>query len=305
MLMSTDASQSHISGKQAASGTAIAWGVEPLFLGACLAYTSASNLSFLRILLGGAFLTLYGISKRHVPFRLKRGELLLMILSGIALSANYYGFIEGIRSLGPAAAAVLLQTGPLFLLIFCYFFFGEKINRTQLVGVLCASLGFYLFYDDRSSYSQQEDVLLGVLWVLAAAFAWAGFAVFQRYASRESPPEVATIVAFAVALLCLSPQAEMVPLSIPLVAALLVSGILSFLAYLFLGMALKRGPGPLVSIILVLNPLITLFLSLLLFYLGLGGLDVHVPGGLGWIGVALAISGSAVFVSQGSESSEA
>jgi drug/metabolite transporter (DMT)-like permease len=292
-----------MTGKQAACGTAIAWGVEPLFLGICLGHTSPSNLSFLRVLLGGVFLLIFIVSKRLTFNNIGPRQLFLMLLSGVALSANYYGFIEGIGSLGPAAAAVLLQTGPLFLLIFCFCIFGERINKVQFFGVVTAALGFFLFYDDRSSYSQQEDVLSGVLWVLAAALAWALFAVLQRLASEDSAPEVATLVAFASALICLSPQAETIPISSSLLLALFASGLLSFLAYLFLGLALKRGPGPVVSVILVLNPLITLFLTVLSFELGLGSKDVHFPGELGCIGVALAIFGSAVFVSQGDDES--
>jgi drug/metabolite transporter (DMT)-like permease len=290
-----------MTGKQAACGTAIAWGVEPLFLGVCLEHTSPSNLSFLRVLLGGVFLSIFISRKRDIFKNISRRQLGLMLLSGLALSANYYGFIEGIGSLGPSAAAVLLQTGPLFLLVFCFCFFGERINRTQFVGVITAAFGFYLFYDDRAAHSQQEDVLTGVLWVLGAALAWACFALLQRLASRDSSPEVATLIAFGSALLCLSPQAEMIPLSTPLFIALLISGLLSFLAYLFLALALKRGPGPVVSIILVLNPLITLFLSVVCFEIGIGSANLHFPGAVGCIGVALAIAGSAVFVSQGDD----
>jgi len=65
------------------------------------------------------------------------------------LAANYFGMTQGIHFSGPSNAAIIIQLAPVFLVIAGVVLFRETIRLRQLVGIIIAMSGFYLFYLDR------------------------------------------------------------------------------------------------------------------------------------------------------------
>lgn len=125
--------------------SAVLWGTLPIFSTFSYrfgsdALTSATMRSYLSC---GIFLVWMLCDKSLKTVRLK--ELPFYVLYGmIAGGGTFLCYMMAIEHLSTAMAAILLYTGPAFVIIFDRIFYGETITRTKLIAVLCTFLGCLL-----------------------------------------------------------------------------------------------------------------------------------------------------------------
>ncbi|MDL2285059.1 DMT family transporter [Oxalobacter sp. OttesenSCG-928-P03] len=84
--------------------------------------------------------------------------------------------IIGVRMLSSGRAAILCYTMPIWAVIFASLLFREKLSRTALFGILCASAGALLLLS--SEFSTLSSNAAGTLIMLAAAAIW-GYGTVQ------------------------------------------------------------------------------------------------------------------------------
>jgi drug/metabolite transporter (DMT)-like permease len=280
--------------------TALLWGVLPIFLKICLQGFHAGTISWFRFLF--AFLILFVILqwKAHKPLDILRKPPWMGILGGACLSANYYWVTMGVGLSGPSNMAVLIQTASVFLVLAGVYVFHERLTFRQILGILIAGSGLVLFFHDQQSRIQKTgDYYYADFLIIIAGMVWVGYMVSQKFLSRQYGAQSLNLLVYAVAVLTLIGGVDWIDfISAGLTAwlSLIFCGINTLLAYAALAEAVKYIPLALISVIISLNPLITLLGMKILPEIGFAGLQPDLIGGLGYWGGVIAVTGVVLVV---------
>ena len=171
-------------------------------------------------------------------------------------------YMLGIHYTTPSNAQLFIQTGPLLLALAGFVIFKEKIRRNQFIGFILAIIGLSAFYRDQlhAFFESQGKYNLGVLIILSSAVAWAIYAISQKKLVTKHPVESLNLFLFGFPAIIYIPFVDfscLYNLHYSWWLLLFFLGANTFIAYTCLGNALKYIEANKVSIIIILNPLIT------------------------------------------------
>jgi drug/metabolite transporter (DMT)-like permease len=286
--------------------TATLWGLLPIFLKVALTGFSAPTIAWFRFAF--AFIVLLGILSftRKTPTAILRRPPLLGILGGCALAVNYLTVTMAVHLSGPSYLAILIQTAPVALVLVGLIFFHEKMTRRQLFGLAVAVAGFVLFYihQQESAGEQAPYPTRATVYVMAASAAWVLYMVCQKILSRDYRAQSLNLLVYGTAALVLAfkvPWAEFVGVDAASWLFLIFLGVNTLLAYGALAEAINLIPISVISILISLNPLITLGAMLVLPEISDGRLPPDPTGTLGYIGAMIAVAGVVLVVAQRSQ----
>ena len=280
--------------------TALLWGVLPIFLKITLQGFHAGTISWFRFVF--AFLLLAGILqwKEHKPLDILRKPPWMGIVGGACLSANYYWVTVAVDLSGPSNMAVLIQTASIFLVLVGVFVFHEHLTLRQVLGMFVAGVGLFLFFHDQQSrILETGDYFYANFLIVLAALVWVGYMVSQKFLSRQYGAQSLNLLVYAVATLTLIGGVEWADFTRAGLTAwlsLIFCGFNTLLAYGTLAEAVKYIPLALISVIISLNPLITLWGMKILPQIGFAGLQADPVGSLGYFGGAVAVTGVVLVV---------
>ena len=283
--------------------TALLWGVLPIFLKITLQGFHAGTISWFRFVF--AFLLLAGILqwKEHKPLDILRKPPWMGIVGGACLSANYYWVTVAVDLSGPSNMAVLIQTASIFLVLVGVFVFHEHLTLRQVLGMFVAGVGLFLFYHDQQSrILETGDYFYANFLIVLAALVWVGYMVSQKFLSRQYGAQSLNLLVYAVATLTLIGGVEWADFTRAGLTAwlsLIFCGFNTLLAYGTLAEAVKYIPLALISVIISLNPLITLWGMKILPQIGFAGLQADPVGSLGYFGGVGAVTGVVLVVYRG------
>ena len=275
------------------------WGVLPIFLKLALDYYSAGTIVWFRFAF--SFLILFWFlflfrSGCEVLFN----PPLIGVLGGLALAANYFGMTQGIHFSGPSNAAIIIQLAPVFLVIAGVVLFRETIRLRQLVGIIIAMSGFYLFYLDRvrnAAYNLNYSIANG--WIVFAAVVWVFYMICQKKLSIKYSAQTLNLLIYFVAMVALVPLVEWGEFCEGEITGwllLIILGLNTLLAYGALAEAVECIPLSIISILITLNPLITLSGMWMLTTLGVEALPAENIRWYGYLGGIVAVSGVVLVV---------
>ena len=280
--------------------TALLWGVLPIFLKITLQGFHAGTISWFRFVF--AFLLLAGILqwKEHKPLDILRKPPWMGIVGGACLSVNYYWVTVAVDLSGPSNMAVLIQTASIFLVLVGVFVFHEHLTLRQVLGMFVAGVGLFLFFHDQQSrILETGDYFYANFLIVLAALVWVGYMVSQKFLSRQYGAQALNLLVYAVATLTLIGGVEWADFTRAGLTAwlsLIFCGFNTLLAYGTLAEAVKYIPLALISVIISLNPLITLWGMKILPEIGFAGLQADPVESLGYFGGAIAVTGVALVV---------
>ena len=280
--------------------TALLWGVLPIFLKITLQGFHAGTISWFRFVF--AFLLLAGILqwKEHKPLDILRKPPWMGIVGGACLSVNYYWVTVAVDLSGPSNMAVLIQTASIFLVLVGVFVFHEHLTLRQVLGMFVAGVGLFLFFHDQQSrILETGDYFYANFLIVLAALVWVGYMVSQKFLSRQYGAQSLNLLVYAVATLTLIGGVEWADFTRAGLTAwlsLIFCGFNTLLAYGTLAEAVKYIPLALISVIISLNPLITLWGMKILPEIGFAGLQTDPVGSLGYFGGAVAVTGVVLVV---------
>jgi drug/metabolite transporter (DMT)-like permease len=245
--------------------TGLCWATLAIALRQALQYASTGTIVWFRLVVAlfclVAFYAVYDAKKLKIFWPLKRW----VVVAGLGLALNYFAYMRGIELTSASNAQIMIQLGPLLLLLFGVFYFGERPTKAQTIGLAIASLGFLLFFWEQVliSLSDVNRFLAGDLWLLIAAVAWALFAVLQKGLKQSWSPQQFNMVIYLICTLALWPTAhisELTSWDLPVWLLMIGCGINTLVAYGAFAEALRRAPASHVSLIISANPLLTIFL---------------------------------------------
>ena len=254
--------QDHPKGILYAAITALFWGVLAIALKVAVRHVDAATIVWFRYSLAFTPLLIWHILRRPKEIRILYKPPWLLVVASLALAYNYIGFMWGVQYTSPSNAQLFIQSGPILLTLAGIFFFRETITRMQIFGFLLAFCGLLLFYNQQiGALTSGESVYMkGVFLTLSGAVTWAVYAALQKKLVTRYSTFTLNLFLFGLPTLLYLPLANFSTLSeldwiMWLVMAFL--GLNTLVAYTTLSMSLKYLEAGKVSIIIIMNPLIT------------------------------------------------
>ncbi len=283
-----------IRGLSYAAITALLWGVLPILMKVALEEFSGGSIVWFRFTF--AFAVLFLILK----FQKKEPESIILsppgfgILAGIFLAGNYYYFLKGVETSSPSNAGILIQIAPVLLVILGVVLFKERFKWNQGVGLAIAVFGFVLFYRDQSRQWGSEVYTETSGYMLAAAVLWTGYMVFQKKLAAAHKAQHLNLLVYGTAALVLIPAVTWTDFNNPHFGSwvlMVFLGVNTLLAYGCLAEAVNSIPLWLLSVVITLNPFITLVVMHILPLLAPGWVTPETIGFWGYIGACTAVLG--------------
>jgi len=242
--------------------TAILWGILAIALKVSLAGLTPADITWFRFLLAFLSLTAYYFLKKPGYLGILRRPPLLLMVASICLAINYFGFIKGVELTSPSVAQIFIQLGPVLLAVSGVAFFHEKITYRQMAGLFIVLVGLIIFYNEQLHMVVADFDLWqrGILWVFIAAITWAGYSVLIKILVLRYPPMQLNLVVFGLPVILYFPFIDLnhfLNLDIIGWAILIFLGLNTLFAYGLLSMAIHYIEANKVSVILILNPILT------------------------------------------------
>jgi len=250
----------------------------------------------------GLLIGYYAAFDPQVFVRLQRHWPWAGLIGSAFLAYNYFGFMKGVELTTASNAQIMIQTGPLLLLLIGVFYFKEHLRSIQWVGVASAAAGFVLFYHDqvRMNLTGQTNYFCGLAWILSGAVAWAIFASLQKSLLRKGwrPGELNLLTYFVCALLLAGPADfnDFRQFDLKKFLIVIFLGLNTVVAYGAFAEAMSLIPASQVSLIITANPLLTIFLVQLLSQFNFNIIPPEPMGARGLAGALLVVAGIAVAV---------
>ncbi|HET6559264.1 MAG TPA: DMT family transporter [Prolixibacteraceae bacterium] len=246
--------------------TVLMWGVLAIALKVATREIDSPTIVWFRFSLAFSALFAWMAVKNSKELKILYKPSWLIVLSSIALAWNYMGFMLGIQYTSPSNAQVAIQSGPLLLALFGILFFREKITKVQIIGFLFALLGFWIFYQQHVNavpVGQGSQYTKGMLITFSGAVAWAIYAALQKRLVVHYPVGTLNVFIFGLHILLYLPFVNfgsLAHLSFGYWALLIFLGANTLISYGCLSLALKYLEAGKVSVIIILNPIITFIL---------------------------------------------
>lgn len=281
--------------------TVLMWGVLAIALKVASKEIDSPTIVWFRFSLAFSALFIWMAVRNPKELKILYKPNWLIVISSLALAWNYLGFMLGVQYTSPSNAQVAIQAGPILLAVFGIFFFREKISQIQGLGFLIAILGFWIFFRQHinASVGQEGQYTKGMLITLTGAVAWAVYAALQKKLVLHYPVGTLNIFIFGLPVLLYLPFvnfANLAHLSFGYWALLVFLGANTLISYGCLSLALKYLEAGKVSIIIVLNPIITFILMGIVTWLQVSWIDGEHFSVLSISGALLALTGAILVV---------
>jgi drug/metabolite transporter (DMT)-like permease len=281
--------------------TALLWGILPIKLKQVLLVMDPVTVTWYRLIVSGGLLFLYLAAVKRLPGWRVLGPkgCWLVLIAVLGLVGNYVLYLIGLNLLSAGTAQLVVQVGPVLLLIGSLFVFKERFSLGQGIGLLVLLIGFGLFFNQRLTelLTSLSDYTAGVLLVLAASTVWTFYALGQKQLLTVWNSLQVMMVIYLFCALLLTPWVhplEALQLS-PLQGWLLLGCCLNTLiAYGAFAEALAHWEASRVSATLAITPLVTFAAVALAARIWPEYVQAEQINGLGYGGAVLVVLGSAL-----------
>ncbi|BAO63786.1 DMT family transporter [Pseudomonas protegens] len=281
--------------------TALLWGILPIKLKQVLQVMDPVTVTWFRLTVSGGCLLAYLAAVGRLPRWRVLGPkgIWLVPISVCGLVGNYVLYLMGLNLLSPGTAQLVVQMGPILLLIASVFVFKERFSLGQGLGLLVLLIGFGLFFNQRLTelLTSLSDYTAGVLTILAASAVWTFYALGQKQLLSVWNSLQVMMVIYLFCALLLTPWVhplEALELS-PLQGWLLLACCLNTLiAYGAFAEALAHWEASRVSATLAITPLVTFVAVAWAAWLWPEYVQAEQINGLGYGGALLVVLGSAL-----------
>lgn len=249
------------------------WGTIGLFVSALqqLGFSSL-QIVFLRTGLAGLILLVYTLLANPRQLRLSWRDLPYFLGTGICSMAFFnWCYFQAIKEVSLSVAAVLLYTGPAFVVILSRIFLKEALTPLKIISLLATFLGCCLVVGWLPDMNQ-NITLYGLILGLGSGLGYGLYSVIGKPATSRYSPLTITTYTFIIAALFLLPLVQPAP-ALQLLATtpawpyiLALSLIPTVIAYLLYTRGLSMLESSRASITATIEPVIAVLIGI--FFLG-------------------------------------
>jgi len=278
--------------------TAVLWGLLPIALKWLLSSMSAATITWIRFMVAAVLVGVVLLVHKKIPSlsALTKRKKLLILIAIAGLLLNYILYLNGLFLLTAETAQVVIQLAPFLMMLGAVYLFKERLLLWQKIGAWLLVFGLLLFFNDRLALllTQFGSEGYGLLLVIAAAVAWACYALAQKQLLMSFNSQQIMWLIYMAGALCFLPAVELAPV---LELSAWQWGIVVFcclntiVAYGAFAEALQHWQAANVSAVLAITPLLTIGFAQLLayFYPQFPGESLNAWA---WVGALLVVVGS-------------
>jgi drug/metabolite transporter (DMT)-like permease len=112
---------------------------------------------------------------RKTPIR----DLMLVLLSGILIALHFWLWITSLEYTSIASSVVLVTSHPAFVVLLAYFLWGQRPNKSVIIGILVAIMGIIIM--NFGNINSGSQALFGNALAVAAALAMGGYLIIGHH----------------------------------------------------------------------------------------------------------------------------
>lgn len=265
-------------------------------------YVPAFWFATIRVFIGA--LILFAILAASGRLRMpSRADLPAIFTVGVLMMGLYVALVHYALQFVPAGRAALLSySTPIWVTPVAVLFFGEKLTKLRLAGLICGIGGLGILFNPSAFDWTDPDVLLGNGLCVLAAISWsAAILLLRGHEWHLTPLQLGPwqlLVGTAVALPCalfLEPRSD-IDVGLPLIALIAYGGIVGSAVAMWSGVSSIRHLGPVTSSVGLLGgPVVAITTSVLFLdealTLSLGSGLVLILSGIAMVSLAQARPG--------------
>ena len=116
----------------------------PMVKGALQAGATPVTIAFMRMFVSGLLLLPYELRQvktQHMQFKVSREQIGWILLASLFLTGHYCTWISSLKGTSTFASVALVCTQPIFVALFSYILFREKLPKKAFPGAILALLG--------------------------------------------------------------------------------------------------------------------------------------------------------------------
>lgn len=226
----------------------------------------SGELALYRAILAAALIFVYLIfTKQKIDFRSIKKELLLLLLSGIAMGINWILLFEAYKYTTISAATLSYYFAPVIVTVVCPILFKEKLSGKQIICFLMSTLGLVLITGIGDLRNGND--FIGILFGLGAALFYAAVILLNKFIKNVEGIH-RTFLQFLSAIVILIPYV-IITSGVTLenlnltgwVNLLIVGFIHTGVTYCMYFSSLKELPGQKAAILSYIDPLVAVLIS--------------------------------------------
>lgn len=189
------------------------WGLLPVVSKGLLDTVDPYTLNFYRFVVAVVFLSCYirikGQKAIMQPLQPKHYALLVTGVGG--LLANHVMFMDALKYIPAGASQIIIQLGPIALLIVSVAFLKESFSLRQWSGTLIFVLGLVLFFQQRlyEIFAMRSDYAFGIYYMIAAALIWIFYGIAQKLLIGVISPVFILLCCYGLGVVVLFPFADL------------------------------------------------------------------------------------------------
>lgn len=252
---------------------------------------ASGEIALYRAILAALLIAVYlFITKQKIPFQKIKKELLLLILSGMAMGVNWILLFEAYKYTTVSVATLSYYFAPVIVTVVCPFLFREKMTGKQIICFVMSTIGLVLI-TGIGDLSVGSHHFIGILCGLGAAVFYATVILLNKFIKNVDGIH-RTFLQFLAAILILVPYVlatsgiNLNTLNGMGWGSLLIVGLIhTGVTYCLYFSSLKELPGQKAAILSYIDPLVAVLVSVLL--LGESMTLIQVLGGVLILGFTL------------------
>ena len=273
------------------------WATLPVALKVGLEVLDPWTLTWFRFALAALLTWVYLLfsGKQRELSRLDGAGWGFLLLAGVMLVANYVGYLVSLYMTTPGNAQVLIQMAPLLMVVGGVLIYKERMSKLQITGFVAIIIGLVVFYHDQWQSLASVRYRAGVWVMVAAATAWAVYALIQKKLLGKLSPQTMLGFIYLLATVLLWPfshPGDLLDLSFGQWVAVLYAGLNTVGAYGAFSESLQHWEASRTGMVIALSPVVAIFFINILAGLFPGLVEREHLQWLGWFGVVLIVFGS-------------
>jgi drug/metabolite transporter (DMT)-like permease len=285
-----------------AAVTASLWGFLAIALKIAVTDLSPVTVVWFRFTTAFIILALLTLVFRRSDFNIFRRPPAILFLAAFFLGFNYLGFISGIKFVSPSSSQVFIMIGPVSFALAGIVIFKEQVNWKHIIGFIVVILGILLFYSEQIEALAETDhkFTRGMLLIFAGGLSWAVFASLQKILVRKYTPNQLNLFIYSfcsLGFLAFAQFSSLPELSGGEWLLLIFLGANTVIAYGSLALAIKFTEANKVSVIIILNPIITFVSMAILTRLNVQWIEPESFSFLSIAGALTVLTGAAIVIS--------
>lgn len=281
--------------------TVAMWGVLAIALKVAVKVIDSPTIVWFRFSLAFTGMALWAAFTEPKALKILYQPSLILVVSTLMLAWNYIGFMLGVQYTSPGNAQIAVQTGQILLAVFGIIFFKERLTLLQGIGFLLTLLGFWIFYQQHITVANEDtsQYTKGILFTVSGALTWAIYAAMQKKLVLQHPVTTLNIFIFGLPVLLYLPFANfssLTHLSLGYWLLLIFLGANTLISYVCLSLALKYMEAGKVSVLLIMNPILTFVIMGVLTWLQVTWIAPEHFSVLSVLGALIALGGAMLVV---------